>query len=252
MAVPKTILKSALFAKYGDIALKKIVLLAFAMFVLPVSSPLFIEQALAACGDDPEQGVNWEGCRKRNLMLSGNDLKKANFKGTNFSSTDMRKSEFDDADFRKSVLLRVFFDGSSAKNANFEKAIVYRVNFKKTDLTNAIFQKSEMLRVNFSGANLTEANFSKSQAGRSIFTGAILGNNDFSYASMARADFRGAKISGPLEFSGTFFFQIRIEGVDLSQATGLKQWQIDMACGDDATILPQDVNRPESWACDDE
>lgn len=232
--------------------MKKIILLAFAMLALPVSGPLFVEQAFAACGDKPQPGVNWEGCRKRNLVLSGSDLKNANFKGTNFSSTDMRESEFDDADFRKSVLLRVAFDGSSAKNANFEKAIVYRVSFKKTDLSKAVFQKSEMLRVNFSGANLTEANFSKSEAGRSIFTGATLGNNDFSYATLARADFRGAIINGPLEFDSAYFYQIRIEGVDLSQATGLKQWQIDMACGDDATKLPQGVNRPVSWACNDE
>jgi uncharacterized protein YjbI with pentapeptide repeats len=232
--------------------LKKILLLALTLSAFTVTNPLFINHARAACGDKAGQKVNWEGCRKRNLVLSGSNMKQANFKGTNFSSTDMRDSEFDDTEFQKAVLLRVFFDGSSAKNANFEKAIVYRVNFKKTNLENAIFQKSEMLRVNFSGANLTSANFSKAEAGRSIFTNATLGNNDFSNASLARADFRESKIDGPLNFTGAYFYQTRIEGVDLSHATGLKQWQIDMACGDDATKLPESVNRPGSWSCSDE
>lgn len=232
--------------------MKKLLLLAFAVSAFSVANPVFVDQAQAACGDAAGPKVNWEGCRKRNLVLSGSDMRKANFKGTNFSSTDMRDSKFDDTEFQKSVLLRVFFAGSSAKNANFEKAIVYRVNFKKTDLENAIFQKAEMLRVDFSGANLTSANFSKSEAGRSIFANAMLGNNDFSYASLARVDFRDAEISGPLNFLGAYLYQTRFEGVDLSGATGLKQWQIDMACGNDATKLPEGVNRPDSWACSDE
>jgi len=236
-------------SKLEFFALKKLLLLALATSALSVANPLIIDHAYAACGDEASAKVNWEGCRKRNLVLSGSDMNSANFKGTNFSSTDMRDSEFDNTNFEKSVLLRVFFEGSSAKNANFEKAIVYRVNFKKTNLENAIFQKAEMLRVDFNGANLTSANFSKAEAGRSIFSNAMLGNNDFSNASLARADFRDSKISGPLNFAGSYFYQTRIEGVDLSNATGLKQWQIDMACGNDATKLPEGVNRPQSWSC---
>jgi uncharacterized protein YjbI with pentapeptide repeats len=232
--------------------LKKFILLSFALFVLQFSEPIFVKQAYAACGDNPKQGVNWKGCRKRNLMLSGTDLKKANLEAANFSSTDMRGSEFDEANFHKAVLLRVAFDGSSAKGAVFEKAIVYRVSFKKTDLSQAIFHKSEMLRVNFSKANLTGVDFSKSEAGRTIFHDAKMGNNDFSFANLARADFRKAKLNGPLEFEGAYFYQTRIEGTDLTGATGLKQWQIDMACGDEKTVLPEGLNKPDDWKCTDE
>ena len=126
--------------------MKKILLLALALSAFTITSPVTIDQARAACGDEAGENVNWEGCRKRNLVLTGSNMKQANFKGTNFSSTDMRDSEFDNSDFQKAVLLRVFFDRSSAVNANFEKAIVYRVNFKETNLENAIFQKSEMGR----------------------------------------------------------------------------------------------------------
>jgi len=232
--------------------LKKILLLALALSAFTITSPVTIDQARAACGDEAGENVNWEGCRKRNLVLTGSNMKQANFKGTNFSSTDMRDSEFDNSDFQKAVLLRVFFDRSSAVNANFEKAIVYRVNFKETNLENAIFQKSEMLRANFTGANLVSANFSKAEAGRSVFTNAMLGNNDFSYASLARADFRDANINGPLNFEGAYLYQTKLGGVNLSHATGLQQWQIDMTCGDEKTILPEGVKRPQSWSCDED
>lgn len=229
--------------------LKKIVLLAAALFAVHSSGTQFIAQANAACSDEPAQGVDWHDCRKRNLMLSGNDLKKANLENTNFTSTDMRDSEFDGANFRKSVLFRVAFDNSSAKKANFEKAAAYRVSFKKTVLTEAIFRKSEIQRVDFSGAQLTGADFSKSEAGRTRFDETQMGNNDFTHANIARADFRNAKISGPLIFKGAYFYLTRFEGVDLSMSTGIQQWQLDMACGDDETKIPDGLAKPAAWPC---
>ena len=213
---------------------------------------IFATPAFAECSDSPDKKVDWQGCRKRNLMLTDTNLEAANLKETNFTSTDMRNSHFDKADFFKAVLIRVAFDDSSAKNANFEKAIGYRVSFRRTDLTEANFKKSEMQRVDFSGSRLTNVNFSKSEVGRTLYIEAILGNNDFSFANVSRADFRKAIINGPIEFGGAFFFQTRFEGVDLTKTTGLQQWQINMACGDTKTKLPPGLNAPASWPCVDQ
>ena len=225
-----------------------VILTGFILGTLPKFD--FIGQAHAACSDSPQEGVNWEGCRKRNLMLSGIDLRKAKLTKANFSSTDMRGSQLDGADFRKSVLLRVAFDGSSAKGAIFEKAIVYRVSFQKSDLTDAVFKKSEMVRVKFNDADLTGVSFSKSEAGRSVFSNARLSDNNFTFANLARADFRKAKISGSLDFESAYFYLTRIEGVDLSAAKNLAQWQIDMACGNGDTILPPGLEKPSGWGCE--
>lgn len=232
--------------------MKKIFLFIAVASVLLFSPPAMVQFALAACSDDPGQGVNWEGCRKRNLMLSGTDLTRANLKETNLTSTDMRGSQFDGADFRKAVLFRVAFDNSSAKGAIFEKAIGFRVSFKKTDLSDAIFHKSEMQRVDFSGSRLLGVDFSKAEAGRTRFDDAIMGDNNFSFANIARADFRKAVLSGPLNFEGAYFFLTHIEGVNLSNSSGLAQWQIDMACGDENTKLPEGLNKPAAWPCTSE
>ncbi len=213
---------------------------------------IFVTPALAECSDSPDKKVDWQGCRKRNLMLTDTNLEDANLKETNFTSTDMRNSHFDKADFYKAVLIRVAFDDSSAKNANFEKAIGYRVSFRRTDLTDANFKKSEMQRVDFSGSRLTNVDFSKSEVGRTVYNETILGNNNFSFANVARADFRKAILNGPIEFGGAFFFQTRFEGVDLTKTTGLQQWQIDMACGDAKTKLPPGLNASASWPCVDQ
>ena len=39
------------------------------------------------------------------------------------------------------------------------------------------------------------------------------------------------------------------EGVNLAAATGLSQWQLDMACGDDKTVLPPGLKKPAPWPC---
>lgn len=232
--------------------INKLFLMVFFLAALLSNGSGFVAEAQAGCTDDPVKGVNWEGCRKRNLMLSGTNMTEANLRKANLTSTDMRGSQFDGADFRKAELIRVAFDNSSAKGAVFEKAVGHRVSFKSTDLTKAIFRKSEMQRVDFSGSRLTGADFSKAEAGRTRFDEAIMGDNDFSFANVARADFRTAILNGNINFESAYFYRTRIEGVDLDKFDGLVQWQIDMACGNDDTKLPSGLKKPGSWPCDDE
>ena len=52
-----------------------------------------------------------------------------------------------------------------------------------------------------------------------------------------------------LDFERAFLYLTRIEGLDLTEATGLAQWQIDMACGDAGTKLPAGLAVPSSWPC---
>jgi uncharacterized protein YjbI with pentapeptide repeats len=85
--------------------------------------------------------------------------------------------------------------------------------------------------------------------GRAEFADAEISGAKFSLANLARADFTKAKFSAPLDFADSFFFLTRIEGLDLTTATGLAQWQVDMSCGDDKTKLPGGLTAAESWPC---
>ena len=206
----------------------------------------------ADCNADPSAGIDWSGCRKRNLIISGSDLSEANLSETDFTSTDLRKSGLDGADLSKATLLRSMLDASKAAGANLEKAIGFRTSFANTDLTAARFSKSEMQRADFTDAVLTNVDFEKSELGRANFSGADINGANFAYANLARADFRTSRFDTPINFTGAFFFLTRIDGLDLSQATGLAQWQIDMACGDVNTKLPAGLNPSPEWPCTDE
>ena len=84
------------------------------------------------------------------------------------------------------------------------------------------------------------------------FEGATLNGSQFSLTNLSRARFGGAKLGGPVDFTSAFLLLTRIEGVDLSTATGLDQKQIDIACGDAKTKLPNGLTAPASWPCPDD
>lgn len=201
------------------------------------------------CQSDPVAGIDWQECDKKLLILSGNDLSGANLFGVDFTSTDLRDTNLLAANLEKATLVRASLAGSNAKGAKFDRIEAYRTNFSGMDAQGAVFAGAEMQRSNFKDANLTDVDFTKSELGRAQFDGATITGTKFPLANLARADFRTAKFTGPIDFNGAFFFLARLEGVDLSAATGLAQWQIDMACGDDKTVLPAGLQAPASWPC---
>ncbi len=113
----------------------------------------------------------------------------------------------------------------------------------------ASFANAELQRADFSRARLNGANFERAELGRAKFDRAKLKGIRFSFANLSRADLSGAIIEGPIAFDRAVLFLTRIEGMDLSAATGLRQAQIDLGCGDAMTKLPPGVSVPASWPC---
>ena len=202
------------------------------------------------CHDSPAPGINWQGCDRSMLMLAESDLSGANLVETNLTSTDLKNSNLLGANLEKATLVRASLSGSAAKGARFVRIEAYRTNFRQIDAQGASFEGAELQRSNFQQAKLADTNFTKADLGRSQFDGADVSGSRFALTNLARADFRGAVFSRPADFDRAFLFLTRIEGVDLAAATGLTQWQLDMACGDDKTALPGGLTKPKTWPCD--
>ncbi len=49
--------------------------------------------------------------------------------------------------------------------------------------------------------------------------------------------------------AGAFLLRANFENVDLSGVTGLEHKQLDLACGDAATLLPAGLTAPTHWPC---
>lgn len=206
----------------------------------------------ASCRTDAMAGIDWRECNKRLLMLGDSNLDSAMLYGTDFTYTDLRGSSLKGANLEKAKLIRTALGGANLQGANLTKVEAYRSDFSAADATNAKFINAEMQRTKFEKAKLDGTDFTKAELGRADFEGASLNGSKFSLTNLSRARFGGAKLGGPVDFTSAFLLLTRIEGVDLSMATGLDQKQIDIACGDAKTKLPNGLTAPASWPCPEE
>lgn len=203
----------------------------------------------AHCKSWPAPGLNWSGCSKSQLMLAGADLEGANLFSADFSMTDLRGSNLKSANLEKAKLVRASLVGANADDAIFAHVEAHRANFVRFSAQNVTFAGAELQRADFGQARLSKADFEKAELGRARFGGAKLEDVRFSLANLSRTDFSGASFSGSIAFDRAILFLTRFEGTDLSAATGLRQSQIDAACGDAATKLPRGLSAPASWPC---
>lgn len=221
-------------------------------FAAILMTAIVVQDAVAShdCRSGPHPGVNWQDCDKTLIVIRGEDLSGANLSGVDFTSTDLRDSNLLAANLEKSTLVRATLSGSVAKGAHFARIEAYRADFSRLDAQGATFMGAELQRAVFHEAKLAGADFTKADLGRAQFDRAEIGGGRFSLANLSRADFRRATFAESPDFDRAFFFLTRIEGVNLANATGLEQWQVDMACGDDMTALPPGIRRPSHWPCE--
>lgn len=203
----------------------------------------------ADCKAEAAPSIDWQECNKAKLMISGSALDGANLADADLSYTDLRGSSLNGTNFAKATLIRSSLAGSKAAKANFTRIEGYRTDFSQVAAPGASFASAELQRADFTGAELTGADFQKAELGRATFSGAVITGGNFAMANLSRVVFQGAKFEGPIDLSGAFLFLTRFEGVDLSVATGLQQWQIEQACGDANTKLPAALKPPSDWAC---
>lgn len=219
---------------------------ALAILALVTAQSASAEQR---CLTAPAPGTDWSDCNKSNIVLRGGDLQGANLTGANFSATDLREANLNSANLQGATLVRASLAGASAQKANFAKVEGYRSNFAGVSAEGASFASAELQRSDFSEARLDGVLFEKAELGRANFNKAVLSGVQFPLANLARADLSGATIEGPIDFGKAFMFLTRIEGLDLSAASGLEQAQIDIACGDAETKLPPGLAKPATWPC---
>ncbi|MEO0910055.1 MAG: pentapeptide repeat-containing protein [Pseudomonadota bacterium] len=206
-------------------------------------------EAWAGCDEQARPGVQWEDCRKRNLIMQGTDFSGANMARSDLSSSDLRQIKLGKADMQKANLTRASLMGAQAVDVNFTGVSGNRTDFSEGDFTNSVFLKAEISRANFKNSILSNVDLSKAELSRVNFNGADLSGVNFNYSSLARADLRNSKFDKPFSLKGAFLYRSRIEGLDLSNIEGLAEWQVEMACGDKDTKLPAGISRPQNWPC---
>ena len=218
--------------------------------VVLLFAPGVIVPATALCSSDAGVNIDWSGCSKTKLMLSETDFGSSNFDGANLAGSDFRESVFAGSSFIKADLSRVSFREANIMKASFEKAQGQRTIFDGVKAGRASFFKAELTRSTFNNADLAEAVMMRANFARGSFIEANLEGVPFVLSNLSRAVFAKSRLRGA-DLKDAFTFNTNFSDADLSEVKNLTQKQVDMACGNAATLLPPGLTKPSPWTCDD-
>jgi uncharacterized protein YjbI with pentapeptide repeats len=150
-------------------------------------------------------------------------LAKANIPGANLSGANLSGADLDSAHLNSAYL----------SGANLSGANLLGANLSGANLTGA-----KLSRVDLTGANLTSANL-----GLADLNGAYLSSADLSGANLSGANLRGADLTGAnlrsANLRGANLSVAYLIGADLTGAKNLIQTQLNEACGNNETALPE-------------
>jgi uncharacterized protein YjbI with pentapeptide repeats len=169
--------------------------------------------------------------------LRGANLRAANLSGANLNRSNLRDADLSGANLRGAALSFANLSGANLSYANLSRADLSYANLSRTSLHGANLRDADLSSANLRGAsgdadlrgvnlsgyaNLTEADLD----------GADLSGADLNYAKLIGTNLRGANLSSA-NLSGA-----NLSGAKLSHSLNLTPKQLDKACGNSSTKLP--------------
>lgn len=190
-------------------------------------------------------------CDLSNKRMNGVKLKNADFTGSIFNNSNLSGGQIDGskltgAHFKKALLYRIegqkvmmddaVFEDATLTEANVTQSVLRKANLRRADLSRGQFQQND-----FSGADLESVKAPDVNFQGSIFEGAHLDHMNLDKAILDDSKMKGAS------FGYALMTEASLKGADLSDAKlsnvqGLKQEQLDAACGNMNTELPNGLS----------
>ncbi len=124
-------------------------------------------------------------------------------------------------------------------NANLQGVDLAFANLHGAGVWGANLQGAHLVGTNFQGANLSGANLQGANFLAANLQGADLGGAKLQEATLLHAKFQNANLNANLQ--GTNLTDANLQGANLVFAENLTREQLDQACGDDKTKLPDDL-----------
>jgi uncharacterized protein YjbI with pentapeptide repeats len=188
--------------------------------------------------------ANLDNANLSTANLSVADLSGANLSGANLSGANLRDAGLSGANLSGANLSGdANLSGANLSEANLSEAKLNNANLSGADLTDATLSGAGLIAANLSGAGLIFANLSGANLGGADLSGAhlfraYLFEADLSGANLSGANLQHANLTGA-DLSGANLSGANLRDADLSGATNLTQTQLDEACGNSATKLPE-------------
>ena len=133
--------------------------------------------------------------------------------------------------------VRAFLVNAGLREANLQGAYLGEAKLQAADLQRANLQNADLRDANLQGADLRLANLQGVDLWRAKLQRAVLRGANLQGANLSFADLNGATLDFA-NLQGAKLGGANLEGADLRFAKGLTQEQLDVACGDAETKLP--------------
>lgn len=153
------------------------------------------------------------GVSLERMGLHDVNLNDINLVGADLSQVDLRDSSLILANLNGAYL-----DGANARCVNFTGATLIGAHLERAQLDDSLFKKATPVRTRTPQGSLARADLSKT----------YLIGTEFNSISLAGTNFTGAR-----------FENVRFENVDLTEAVGLTQKQLEGACKEGDVRLPE-------------
>ena len=205
--------------------------LPFVFFAMPSAAQIRVDARIQMSSG------SCAGCDLSNKAMNGVRLNNANLSGSVFNNSNLSGGSL---------------DGSDLSGAHFRGTLMYRVKGDGVMMPGAVLADATLTEAHLSNAKLAEANLSRANLSRAIFSNSDFKGAQFNNANLTGAQFQGGQFQNA-RFDGTILIDAKLENADFSganmfRAQGLKQAQLDEACGDERTRLPAGLSLP---FCDD-
>jgi hypothetical protein len=151
-------------------------------------------------------------------------------------------------DLERSILVAIIAGGVMLYFAPLRPFDLYQANLSGQSLLGENLRRANLMGANLSGADLTRANLSDASLYSANLSGANLMGANLSGAHLSDANLSGANLyfanlSGAdlyrVNLSGADLYRPNLSGANLLGAKNLTQTQLDKACGNADTKLPE-------------
>ena len=221
--------------------------LAAAAFSMPATAQIRVDARIHSSAGSCSQ------CDLSNKRMNGVKLKNANFSGSIFNNSNLSGGNLDGSNltgshFRKALLYSVEGKNVNLNGANLQDAtlteaklgdsVFIGTNFRRADLSRGEFQGGDFRQTTFERATATDVNFQNTN-----FAEAKLDHINLNKATLDGGNFKGVTFGNAILVDATMM-ATDLSDADLSLTQGLKQEQLNAACGNVNTKLPYGLSIP--------
>ncbi|NNC36902.1 MAG: pentapeptide repeat-containing protein [Hyphomonadaceae bacterium] len=177
------------------------------------------------------------------MSLQGSNFSGSNFSHSNLSGGKFYQSNLAGASFSKAYMMRIEGDGVILHKSNLRDATLSEATLTNSDISYADLRRSDLRNGNFHGSSFQGSILKASDAMEANFQGVNFRGAYLTHGNFTNANFSDANLSkavfGNAILTECNFKNANLSGADMINVTGLKQSQLDQACGDESTVLPE-------------